>query len=172
MALFGRKILCAYRKGELEMRNFVLVLFLCFTIAFSITAFAQKGPCTEQGIQKAIVVATKSDADFVANYVADDAYFFSGALEKPVVGKSNVQKAGEPVAASRKNEKWDAEKPDRIVVAPGGNMAYEYGTDHGSFDEKQTGKHQDFTAAYLRVWKNVGGSCKVVAEMAQPEGER
>jgi len=150
------------------MQNLTISSLLIFL--FSVTAVAQSGPCTEQGIRTAIAVATQSRADFRANFVADDVYFFSGALEKPVVGKSEREKAGERVAASRENQKWGDDKPDRIVVAPSGDMAYEYGTKRLSFDEKETGKHADFTDAYLRVWKNAGGSCKVVAEMAQPEG--
>jgi ketosteroid isomerase-like protein len=61
-------------------------------------------------------------------------------------------------------------KADRIVVAPSGDMAYEYGTAHMSFDSKKEG-HVDFTAAYLRVWKTVDGKCKIAAEMFEPENQ-
>jgi hypothetical protein len=43
---------------------------------------------------------------------------------------------------------------------------------HDAFDERRTGKHIDFTAAYLRVWRAEGGTCKLAAEMFEPEGEK
>lgn len=130
-----------------------------------VSAVAQTGPCTEQTIKDTIA---KPDAEYL-NFVADDAYFYSTALKKPVVGKSEAKTVGVPAGPTRKNEKWDAKEPGRIVIDPTGDMAYEYGTEHASYDEKETGKHQDFIAAYLRVWRNVGGACKVAAAMFQPE---
>jgi hypothetical protein len=61
-------------------------------------------------------------------------------------------------------------KPDGIVTAASGEMAYEYGTSSLSFDEVGSGKHVAFTAAYLRVWRSIDGSGKEVAFMAEPEG--
>jgi hypothetical protein len=85
--------------------------------------------------------------------MSSDFYFFSGALEKPVVGKQALAQASAPVSAAGKNEKNAPNRPDRIAAAPSADMAYEYGTGQVSFDDVQTGKHYDFTAAYLRVWK-------------------
>jgi hypothetical protein len=95
-----------------------------------------------------------------------------GALQKPVIGGAALTKAMEPVEAQRKNEKLEPFKAERIVVAPSGDTAYEYGTFHLSYDESNTRKHQDFTAAFLRVWKADDTACEVAAIMAQPEGER
>jgi hypothetical protein len=77
-----------------------------------------------------------------------------------------------PIAAQRKNEKQASEKPDKIVASPSGDMAYEYGTTRVQFDEKQSGQHQNFTAAYLRVWKSDGGACKIGAMMFEPEEQK
>ena len=131
----------------------------------AVPAFAQAGPCTAQFIEGQ---AAKPQP----NSVADDLYFFSGALDKPVVGTVATEKASAPVAARRKDEKHDPLHPDRIVVAASSDMAYEYGTAHMSYTERDTGKLIDFTAAYLRVWKAEGGSCKLAAEMFQPEGQK
>lgn len=105
---------------------------------------------------------------------ATDAYFFSGALEKPIIGPDSAESkdAEKTISRERKNEKRDPLKIDRIVVAPSGDMGYAYGTGHMSFDEVSTGKHVDFTAAFLTVWRVVDGSCKETATMFQPEGER
>jgi hypothetical protein len=146
------------------MRNVTLTLILS-TLFLSLPALAQK--CTEQFVKNSI---EKQDAQSDA----EDLYFFSGALEKPIVGSKAPEwkKVDEKLTQERKNEKRDAPKPDLIVVAPSGDMAYSYGTAHMSFDEASTGKHVDFTAAYLTVWKIVNGSCKVAATMFQPEGDR
>jgi ketosteroid isomerase-like protein len=131
---------------------------------FALPVVAQNGPCSEQFVKK----ANSADDN---SLLAKDMYFFSGALEKPVVGIAAADKAFAPIAASRQNEKRDPQKADRIVVASSGDMAYEYGTAHMSFDSKKEGKHIDFTAAYLRVWKAVDGKCKIAAEMFEPENQ-
>jgi ketosteroid isomerase-like protein len=118
------------------------------------------GPCTEQFVKTG------------AGVLADDMYFFSAALERPVVGADVLDNASRGISSDRENENYGQLKPDRIVVAPSGDMAYEYGTENIRFDERKSGKHLDFTAAYLRVWKAVDGSCRVAAQMQQPEGQR
>ena len=145
------------------MRKVTLALALS-VLFLPLPALAQK--CTEESIKNDI-----QNPDSKNN--ADDVYFFSGALEKPIVGSSAPEwkKVGEKLGQERKNEKHGVPKPDRIVVSPSGDMAYSYGTAQLSFDEVSTGKHIDFTAAYLSVWKVVDGSCKVAATMYQPEGE-
>jgi ketosteroid isomerase-like protein len=137
---------------------------LIFLVAlFALPVVAQNGPCSEQSIKN---VNTAHESSVLAK----DMYFFSGALKEPVVGTPPADKAFAPIAASRQNEKQDPMKADRIVVAPSGDMAYEYGTAHMSFDSKKEG-HVDFTAAYLRVWKTVDGKCKIAAEMFEPENQ-
>jgi hypothetical protein len=125
---------------------------------------APGGPCTEQFVKELV---SKNNR----NAVADDAYFFSGALQKPVIGGAAKDQAFKPVAAQRKNHTQEPLKPERIVAAPSGEMAYEYGTGNVSFEEASSGKHIAFTAAYLRVWRSIDGSCKEAAFMAEPEGD-
>jgi hypothetical protein len=122
------------------------------------------GPCTEQFVKERASTNQRGGR-------ADDAYFFSGALEKPVIGRASAEQAFKPVAAQRKNHTQEPLKPERIVAAPSGEMAYEYGTGNVSFDEASSGKHIAFTAAYLRVWRSIDGSCKEAAFMAEPEGD-
>jgi hypothetical protein len=143
------------------MRTIVLGCALFFLNGL---ALAQKGPCTEDQI--------KASAAKQSPPMSSDSYFFSGALEKPVVGPRALDQAAAPIAAARKNETEAPNKPDRIVAVPSADMGYEYGTTRVSFDEAQTGKHNDFTAAYLRVWKAEGGTCKVAAVMYEPEGSK
>jgi hypothetical protein len=97
-----------------------------------------------------------------------DLYFFSGAFDKPVIGDQARRQARAKIEASRKNESR-VENRGRIVADESGGMAYEYGTAHISFDNVKTGEHEDFTDAYLRVWKADGGTCKVAAQIAEPE---
>jgi len=124
---------------------------------------AQNAACSEASIKSAI---SKHHDD--PSVMADDTYFFSGALDKPVVGKAALEKSSKPIGESRKAENYSPDQPDRIVVAPSGDMAYEYGTERIAFDRKDTGEHVDFTAAYLRVWKADGGKCLVAAQMYEP----
>ena len=137
----------------------VAMVFLFVTQAFS-----QSGPCTESAVKSLIDKHGE-------NAVSDDAYYFTGALDQPVVGKAAHDNAVKTVEESRQNMKTTPLRPDRIVVAPSGDMAYEYGTEQVSFDERASGKHREFTTAYLRVWRAVDGQCKIAALMAQREGK-
>ncbi len=129
-----------------------------------IQALSQTGPCTESSVKSLI---DKHDL----NTVADDAFYFTGALDQPVVGKPAYDIAMKPVEQSRQNVKRTPDRPDRVAVAPSGDMAYEYGTVHVSFDERASGKHRDFTTADLRVWRVVDGQCKIAACMSEREGK-
>ena len=131
------------------------------------TSVAENGPCTRQFVEAQSVKVSSA-----VNSLADDMYFFSGALERPMVGKAAIDNAAGRIATERENENYAPLKPDRIVAAPSGDMAYEYGTTNIRFDDRKSARHFDFTAAYLRVWKAVDGSCKQAAEMFQPEGKR
>jgi hypothetical protein len=142
------------------MRICLLVLAVFSFCGF---AAAQNEPCTEAGVKAAKAAAAKGALPH-----AGDEYFFSGALDKPVIGTQARRQVSATIRASRKNES-QVESTGRIVADESGGMAYEYGTVHLSFDNVKTGEHEDFTAAYLRVWKADGGACKVAAEMAEPE---
>jgi ketosteroid isomerase-like protein len=138
---------------------------LLFLAAFSFCGFAaaQTGPCTEAGVKAAKAAAGRGALPHTA-----DLYFFTGALDRPVIGAEAVRQTSAAIRASRKNES-QVERTERIVAEASGGMAYEYGTSHLSYDDVKTGEHEDFTAAYLFVWKAEGGACKVAAEMAEPE---
>jgi ketosteroid isomerase-like protein len=138
---------------------------LVLLAAFSFYGFAaaQNGPCTEAGVKAARAAAGKGRLPHT-----NDFYFFSGALDKPVIGDQTARQTSATIRASRKNESV-SDHTERIVADESGGMAYEYGTSHVSFDNVKTGGHEDFTAAYLFVWKADGGTCKVAAEMAEPE---
>ncbi|HEU5409660.1 MAG TPA: hypothetical protein VFU57_01450 [Candidatus Acidoferrales bacterium] len=138
------------------------VLFLA-VFAFCGLAAAQTGPCTVAGVKAARAASGKHALPHTA-----DLYFFSGALDKPVIGAQTVEKTSTNILSSRKNESL-VDHTDRIIADPSGSMAYEYGTSHMSYDDVKTGKHENFTAAYLFVWKAERGVCKVAAEMAEPE---
>jgi len=153
------------------MRFAKAVLFACALVVLvsrgalnaQQSAPAQRGLCTEQFVKEQV-------ARNGSHAVADDAYFFSGALEKPVIGRAAKDLAFKPVMPQRTNVKSEPLKPERIVAAGSAEMAYEYGTGNLSFDEVGSGKHIAFTAAYLRVWRSVDGSCKEAAVMFEPEG--
>jgi ketosteroid isomerase-like protein len=142
------------------MRTCLLVLAV---FSFCGLAVAQTGPCTEAGVKAARAAAGKGMLPHTG-----DVYVFSGGLDKPVIGDQAVRRTIATMRASRKNES-QVERTERIVADESGGMAYEYGTLHLSYDDVKAGKHEDFTAAYLFVWKADRGVCKVAAEMFEPE---
>jgi ketosteroid isomerase-like protein len=156
-------LLLEFGPQSLSFSEATMIRLMFLVVLFAVPVVAQNGPCSEQSIKKANTAHESS-------LLAKDMYFFSGALKEPVVGTAAADKAFAPIAASRRNEKQDPMKADRIVVGSSGDMAYEYGTAHMSFDSKKEG-HVDFTAAYLRVWKAVDGKCEIAAEMFEPENQ-
>ena len=137
------------------------VFTLLFVFVTPVAAIAQGSVCYEQTIRDAVQNHTMKSAD--------DSFFWSGAFDKPLIGKAEHEEAAKKaeVDEPRKNQ-VGAQHPQRIVVSKSGEMAYEYGTGELSFDDQKTGKHVAFQTGYLRVWKSVDGQCKVAATMMRP----
>ncbi len=138
-------------------KSFALFFFLAAPIA----ATAQGSACSEQTIRDAV-------QNKKIQYTDDD-FFWTGAYDKPMVGKTEQAEGRKKAEAEepRKNE-VNADHPQRVVVSKSGDLAYEYGTGEMSYDEQKTGKHTSFQLGYLRVWKLVDGQCKVAATMVRP----
>jgi len=134
---------------------------LVFLLAVPIAVKAQDSACSEQTIRDAV-------QNKRIKYTGDN-FFWSGAYDKPMIGKSEQAEGRRKAEAEepRKNEA-NADHPQRVVVSKSGDMAYEYGDGEMSYDERKTGKHVSFQLGYLRVWKLVDGQCKVAATMVKP----
>ena len=134
---------------------------LVFFLAAPITVMAQGSACSVETIRDAV-------QNKMIKYT-DDSFFWSGAYDKPMVGKVEREEGRKKAEAEepRKNEVY-AEHPQRVVVSKSGDMAYEYGGGEMSYDEQKTGKHVSFQLGYLRVWNSVGGQCQVAATMVKP----
>jgi len=137
------------------------ICILLLLLAAPIAVEAQGSACSEQTIRDAV-------QNRMIKYT-DDNFFWSGAYDKPMIGKAEQEEGRKKVEAEgpRKNE-VSADHPQRVVVSKSGDMAYEYGGGEMSFDEQKTGKHVSFQVGYLRVWKSVDGQCKVAATMVKP----
>jgi hypothetical protein len=137
------------------------VFTLLFALVTPVTAMAQGAVCSEQTIRDAVQNETMK--------AADDEYFWSGAYDKPLLGKAEHEEARrkKEVEATRKNQ-VTSPHPQHIDVSKSGDMAYEYGTSELSFDDQKTGKHVASQVGYLRVWKVAAGECKVAATMMRP----
>jgi ketosteroid isomerase-like protein len=151
------------------MRGVFTARFCSAVLLFGLSTamFAQTGgQCTEAAVKR--LAAQEDPAK------TDDVYFYNALLDKPIVGRSELDKASQgrrkELSQQRANEKPAPEVPDRVVVSKSGDMAYEYGTTKLEFNEKKNGQKHDETLAYLRVWRAVDGSCKVAAMMYEPEG--
>lgn len=142
------------------MNRFLMIrLFALFCVLLCLLAApAVSQDCSESAIRASVENRTDKGTD--------DEFFWSGAFDKPLVGKAALEQAMPAVSAKRKN--WSqTSNPERVVVSKSGDMAYEYGTSSVSFDDPD-GKHVAFKAGYLRVWKSVEGQCRVGALMARP----
>jgi hypothetical protein len=131
-------------------------LVLLFILAFAAFAQAQTGPCTEKAVK---------DGNLPR---ADDAFSFMPPYGKPVTGKAAEDKAAAKSFADRINRKFEWASDHRVVASPSGDMAYEHGTMHVSYDDKSDGKHHTFSAVMLNVYQAKGAVCQQVAGTMHP----
>ena len=136
------------------MRYSLVALFLLLS---AVVTQAQTGPCTESAIKQGNIP------------VADDAFSYMPPYGKPVVGKPAIQEANKKSFSDRTNVKSSWVGEHRIVSAPSGDMAFEYGTRHVSYDDKEG--HHEFEAVMLHVYKANGGVCQMAAMTMHPLGE-
>src|SRR5438270_4605001 len=128
--------------------RFSLMFF--FTLVICAFAQAQTGPCTEKAIKQGNLPS------------ADDAFFFMPPYDKPVTGTAATQEAAKKSFSDRINRKFDWADDHRVVASSSGDMAYEHGTMHVSYDDKSDGRHHSFDAVMLNVFKANGAACQQV----------
>jgi ketosteroid isomerase-like protein len=87
---------------------------------------------------------------------------------KPLTGTAATREADRKSYADRINRKFEWATDHRIVATPSGDMAYEHGTMHVSYDDKSDGKHHSFDAVMLNVFKAKGAVCEQVAGTMHP----
>jgi hypothetical protein len=141
-------------REEINPMRFGLMFLL--TLVMSLCAQAQTGPCTQKAVKQGNLPT------------ADGAFSFMPPYGKPVVGKAATEKANEESFADRINRKFEWGDDHRIVASPSGDMAYEHGTMHVSYDTKTDGQHHKFDAVMLNVYKAKGAVCQLVAGTMQP----
>ena len=97
---------------------------------------------------------------------ADDAFTFMPAYGKPMVGKPAFAEANAKNFGGRTNITRAWKDDHRVVASASGEIAYEYGTMHMGYDED--GKHTEFDAVMLTVFKSQNGMCQMVALTMYP----
>lgn len=103
-------------------------LMFLFTLVFCRFAQAQTGPCTEKALKQ-------GNLPF-----AEDAFSFMPPYGKPVTGTAATEEAAKKGFSDRINRKFEWVGDHRIVASASGDMAYEHGTMHVSYDDKSDGK--------------------------------
>ena len=133
-----------------------LALAALFVLTCSVFTQAQMGPCTEKAVKEGKLPP------------ANDAFTFMPPYGKPVSGKAATAEANTKSFADRVNRKFDWSSDHRVVASPAGDMAYEHGTMHVSYDDKSDGKHHTFSAVMLNVFQAKGAVCQQVAGTMNP----
>ena len=123
-------------------------------LASAAPAYAQSGPCTESAVKQGTLPAS------------DDVFAYMPAFGKPTIGRQATQQANKENFSARTNITRAWASDHRIVAAPSGEMAYESGTMHMGYDEN--GKHEEFDAVMLTVFKASKGVCQTVAFTMEP----
>jgi ketosteroid isomerase-like protein len=93
----------------------------------------------------------------------DDVFFFTGAYDRPIIGK---EPPPPPRHGERKNFKME-DKIEKLFISKSGDLAYTYGTATIGWDGQEP-----FDAAFLRVYRKEGGKWKTAAVFQRPMGTR
>jgi len=133
------------------MRFMLVPVFLLLSAGLT---DAQTGPCTESAIKQGKLPA------------AEDLFSYMPPYGRPVIGKPATQAAQAKSFSGRTNVTRAWLGDHRIVATPSGDMAYESGTVRMGYDEG--GKHTEFEAVMLTVYKANGGVCQTAALTMQP----
>jgi len=132
------------------------MLVSLFTLASASFAYGQAGPCTEKAVREGNLPR------------ADDAFAYMPPYGKPLTGKASEDQVADKSFASRINRKFEWADDRRIVASPSGDMAYEHGTMRVSYDDKSDGKHHEFQAVMLTVYRAKGAVCEQAAGTMHP----
>jgi hypothetical protein len=136
------------------MKRFSLFFFL--SLVFSAWVQAQTGPCTESAVKQGQLP------------MADNAFSYMPPYGKPVSGTAATEEANKKSFSDRINRKFEWASDHHIVASASGEMAYEHGTMHVSYDDKSDGKHHSFDAVMLNVFQAKGAACQQVAMTMNP----
>jgi ketosteroid isomerase-like protein len=145
-----------------------VVIIISATVGISAGLFAATGVAQSSAAEQAIRAQIEMrDKRQNAPIATKDGVFWSGAYSKPqFIGRP--ANPTEAVAAPGRKNVVGKTQVQRIVVATGGDMAYEYSTFTLSFDD-DTG-HSDLAGAVLCVWQLSGSEWRVAAEFRRPYG--
>jgi hypothetical protein len=125
-------------------------------LALTAVAYGQTGPCTESAVLKGELPT------------AQNSFMYMPAFNKPVETKSSAEQADEENFSDRINRKFEWADDHHVGASPSGEMAYEHGTMHVSYDTRSDGKHHSFDAVMLMVYQAKGSVCQQVAMTMYP----
>ena len=129
---------------------------LLFWLAAAVVACAQIGPCTEAAVRKGELPA------------ADNAFNYMPAYSKPAATRSEVEQANKENFSDRINRTFEWADDHHVGASASGDMAFEHGTMHVSYETKSDGKHHSFDAVMLMVYQAKGSVCQQVALTMYP----
>jgi ketosteroid isomerase-like protein len=154
---------CVFQQGvktQNRTRSVAMKLMPLSVLLLAALLHAEAGPCRESAVKQGNAP------------LADDAFAYMPPYGKPVTGQPAIRDANSKSFSDRTNIKKDWVGEHKVVSAPSGDMAYEYGTVHMSYDSKGEGGHQEFEAVILAVYQARGGACQKVALTMQPLDEK
>jgi ketosteroid isomerase-like protein len=98
--------------------------------------------------------------------ISDDVFFASGGFPAPLRGAAALRAASAAQRATRRNPSRTT-TVERLEVAAGGDLAYEYGTQRLEWDTLE-GEHRTVDRVYLQVWRQEAGDWRLAAGVAHP----
>jgi hypothetical protein len=148
------------------------VSFAVFTGVVAVCGFAllvrvqaQRAPSPAERQITVQIEAADAPSRSLFEIYTSNAVVWSGAYSRPET--LDARRPADLPAPGRKNV-VSKTIPTRIVVAPGGDMAYEYSTFHLSYDDDKG--HSDRDGAMLRVWQLQNSRWMIAAEFRRPYG--
>jgi hypothetical protein len=140
------------------------VMGVCGLTLF-VTVQAQRGPSQAERQIRSQIEAFDTRSNVAEEGYTSNAVIWTGAYSKPMT--LDAPHPADIPAPGRRNSVQKV-NPTRIVVAPAGDMAYEYSSFHLSYDDDRG--HSNIDGALLRVWQLQNNKWMVVAHFQRPYG--
>jgi len=137
-------------------------------VVSTVVAVPLRSAGTNAAAEAAIRKIVAAENDGKAPPVMADRILWSGPMQRPVIGNERpVPAATAQIPLADRESTKAVLKPQRIIVAESGDLAYEYETGVITATLKD-GSTKTVENAGIRVWQKDGGEWKLAAHFSAP----
>jgi hypothetical protein len=148
--------------------------FLITALALSVTCVPLSAQDVKTADEKAVWALIESSGQTKPKAM-NDVIFVAGAYPRPIIGgkldPSDKEMAEADAERNKRSQVVLKTRPQRVVVAKSGDMAYGFALFDMEFDRPDSAgksEHVKFEGSQLTVWRKVDGEWRLAASFNRP----